>query len=135
MRFHEVTIDCLDPALVGGFWSAVFSAELRDEPLPGWLRLGPLSEGGPVINFQPLPEAKSGKTRLHLDVLTDDLEAAIARVVELGGTDRQDRHVYDVGTVVVMADPEGNEFCLVAEKTEKGLAGLAADPPDQRARP
>lgn len=114
MRFHEVTIDCQDVRRVGEFWAAVFSVPLRDEPLPGWLRLGPLSEGGPVINFQPVPEPKSGKTRIHLDVLTDDLEAAIARVVELGGTDLDDRHVYDVGTVVVMADPEGNEFCLVA---------------------
>ena len=114
MRFHEVTIDCQDVQRVGRFWSGVFSAELRDEPLPGWLRLGPLSEGGPVINFQPVPEAKAGKTRIHLDVLTDDLDAAVARVVELGGTDLQDMHVHDVGTVVVMADPEGNEFCLVA---------------------
>ena len=114
MRFHEVTIDCVDVAKVGGFWSAILDAELRDEPLPGWLRLGPLSEGGPVINFQPVPEAKVGKTRIHLDVLTDDLGGAMVRVLELGGTDLAQTHFHDVGTVVVMADPEGNEFCLVA---------------------
>lgn len=111
---HEVTIDCQDVRRVGEFWSAVFDAPLRDEPLPGWLRLGPLTDGGPLINFQPVPEAKVGKTRIHLDVLTDDVDAAIARMVELGGTNTGDRHVYDVGTVAVMTDPEGNEFCLVA---------------------
>jgi predicted enzyme related to lactoylglutathione lyase len=114
LRLHEITIDCLSPALVGGFWSALLDAPLRDEPLPGWLRLGPLTEDGPLINFQPVPEGKQGKNRLHLDVLTDDLPAAIARVQALGGEDRAEKHVYDVGTVVVMADPEGNELCLVA---------------------
>ncbi|MCU1586605.1 MAG: hypothetical protein JWN31_98 [Frankiales bacterium] len=114
LRLHEITIDCLSPALVGGFWSALLGAPLRDDPLDGWKRLGPLTEGGPLINFQPVPEAKQGKTRIHLDLLTDDLEAATARVLELGGTSTGDKHVYDVGIVAVMTDPEGNELCLVA---------------------
>ena len=114
LRLHEITIDCVDVAVVGAFWSSLLDAPLRDDPLDGWKRLGPLTEGGPLINFQPVPEAKTGKTRIHLDVLTDDLEAAIARVLELGGTNTGEKHVYDVGIVAVMTDPEGNELCLVA---------------------
>lgn len=113
LRLHEITIDCLDVHHVGAFWSQLLDSPLRDEPLPGWLRLGPLTEGGPVVNFQPVQEPKQGKARVHLDVLTDDIPAAVAYVVELGGRELGERHDYDVGTVVVLADPEGNELCVV----------------------
>lgn len=68
--------------------------------------------GGPRINFQPVPEPTPGKARVHLDFQVRDLDAAIARVEELGGSFTGERHDYDVGVVVVMADPEGTEFCL-----------------------
>jgi predicted enzyme related to lactoylglutathione lyase len=113
IALHEITLDCTDVPLVSRFWSVLLTAELR-EPLPGWRRLGPLTFGGPLLNFQPVPEAKAGKSRMHLDLLTDDLAAAVARVVQLGGSDSGERHDYDEGSVVVMADPEGHEFCLVA---------------------
>ena len=116
IELAEITVDCRDPQLVGSFWSALLGAPLR-VPLDGWLRLGPLTEGGPVLNFQPVPEPKQGKARLHLDLATDDLQAAVATVVELGGRDLEQRHEYDEGTVTVMADPEGHEFCLVQHTT------------------
>ena len=108
----EITIDCIDVKAVARFWSSVLGAELW-APLDGWLRLGPLTDGGPVINFQPVPEPKRGKARLHLDLWTNDLNQAIATVENLGGRSLDEGHVYDEGTVVVMADPEGHEFCLV----------------------
>jgi predicted enzyme related to lactoylglutathione lyase len=108
----EITIDCHDTARVATFWSALLGASPR-VPLDGWFRLGPLTEGGPVLNFQPVPEPKLGKARLHLDLLTDDLDAAVATVEQLGGRSLHEMHEYDEGTVLVMADPEGNEFCLV----------------------
>ena len=105
-------MDCRDPAVVGRFWATLLGAELR-VPLDGWLRLGPLTAGGPALTFQPVPEPKVGKARLHLDVATDDLERAVETVHRLGGGGPHDRHDYDEGTVLLMADPEGNEFCLV----------------------
>lgn len=108
----EITIDCRDTSRVSTFWSAMLGAPLR-VPLDGWFRLGPLTEGGPVLNFQPVPEVKQGKARLHLDLLTNDLNAAVVTVQRLGGRSLHERHEYDEGTVVIMADPEGNEFCLV----------------------
>ena len=98
-------------AQVGAFWSALLGGELH-EPMPGWLRLGPSIEGRPLLNFQPVPEPKKGKSRVHLDLLTDDLDAAIARFVALGGSETGERHDYDEGTVVVLTDPEGTEFCV-----------------------
>jgi len=58
-------------------------------------------------------EPKTGKVRIHLDVTVDDIEAAINEVNALGGRFTGERHVYAEGTVVIMADPEGHDFCLV----------------------
>ncbi|HEY3843144.1 MAG TPA: VOC family protein [Acidimicrobiales bacterium] len=54
-----------------------------------------------------------GKTRTHLDLWVDDLHAAKELVLRLGGRDSGQTHHYDEGTLAIMADPEGNEFCLV----------------------
>ena len=107
-----ITIDCLDVLAVAGFWAALLEAELR-ESLPGWRRLGPLTAGGPVLTFQPVPEPKLAKARLHLDLQVDDLPGAVARVQRLGGRPLDQVHEDDEGTVVVVADVEGNAFCLV----------------------
>ncbi len=105
-----VTVDCADPQRLARFWRALLGGEVV-VPLPGWSRLsGP---GRPDLTFQPVPEPRSGKVRLHLDVVTDDLDAAIERVRTLGGTQTPERHDYPEGAVLVMTDPEGNEFCLV----------------------
>lgn len=100
---------------VADFWARLFGAELR-ESLPGWRRLGPLTAGGPVLTFQPVSEPKQGKTRLHLDLQVDDLPGAVLHVQRLGGHALDEVHEYDEGTVVVLADVEGNEFCLVRRK-------------------
>ena len=81
---------------------------------PGWFRLQPLAPHGPFLNFQPVREAKAGKTRLHLDVLVGGLGAGITRVEELGGSDTGARETLHRGRIAVMRDPEGNEFCLLA---------------------
>lgn len=67
----------------------------------------------PRLVFQPVPEPKVGKVRTHLDVSVDDIDKAIELVVRLGGRSTGERHDYDEGVVVVMADPEDHEFCLV----------------------
>jgi hypothetical protein len=108
-----VTVDCVDPSGVAGFWSRSLGAPARGTGLPGWFRIGPTVAGGPVITFQPVPEEKAGKTRIHLDIWVDDLDAALTLVRELGGSSTGEMHRYDVGTVLVMSDPEGNEFCMV----------------------
>jgi predicted enzyme related to lactoylglutathione lyase len=63
--------------------------------------------------FLKVPEPKAGKVRIHLDVTVDDVEEAIELVTRLGGQTTGERHDYEEGAVVVTADPEGHEFCLV----------------------
>jgi len=110
VRWIEVTLDCLDPVRVAAFWQALLGGELS-EPLPGWRRLEVPDR--PHITFQPVPEPKMAKTRLHLDLEVDDLDAALALVEGLGGSRTGEQHVYPEGTVEVVADVEGTEFCLV----------------------
>jgi predicted enzyme related to lactoylglutathione lyase len=116
VRLHEITIDCVDVPRVAAFWSQLLGGELS-EPLPGWRRLGPFDGPRPLLNFQPVPEPKQGKSRIHLDVLTDDLPATLARIEALGGHESGERHEYQEGTVVILTDPEGTEFCVVAYRT------------------
>jgi predicted enzyme related to lactoylglutathione lyase len=110
--WSAVTVDCLDPERVARFWSAL----LDREPGPseaGWVYLGERGDPLPRLVFQPVPEPAAGKVRIHLDVTVDDIEDAVATVVGLGGRETGERHDHDEGVVVVVADPEGHEFCLV----------------------
>jgi hypothetical protein len=106
-RLSGITIDCLDPHLVARFWAGLLGGEPQAS-LPGWYQLG-----DPRINFQPVPEKKTVKVRIHLDLTVDDIEGAVEATVQAGGRATGERHDYAEGIVVVMADPEGNEFCLV----------------------
>jgi predicted enzyme related to lactoylglutathione lyase len=67
----------------------------------------------PRLVFQPVSEPAIGNVRIHLDVSVDDIDEAVAAVIGLGGRATGQRHDYDAGVVVVMADPENHEFCLV----------------------
>jgi predicted enzyme related to lactoylglutathione lyase len=110
-RLAGITADCHDPDRLAGFWSALLGGQVS-EPLPGWRRVA-LPDGGPVITLQPVPEPKVGKTRIHLDVVVGDIGGAVEEINGLGGRWTGERHDYPEGSVLVMADPEDNEFCIV----------------------
>ena len=109
----EVTIDCHDPETLASFWSQLLDVAVVEPPLPGWARTGSDSCRGPVLNFQPVAEPKAGKSRLHLDLWTDNLQSTADWVREHGGAYTGEAHLHDEGTVAVMTDPEGTEFCVV----------------------
>ena len=110
LRWAEVTLDCRDPVEVPRFWQSLLGGELT-EPLPGRRRLTLIDR--PDLTFQPVPEPKTAKSRMHLDLEVDDLETVIARVERLGGRRTGQRHDYPEGSVEVLLDVEGTEFCLV----------------------
>lgn len=139
----EVTIDCLDTERVATFWASLLDLQTQAQP-DRWFRLGPPVPGGPVINFQPVTEEKTCKARAHLDLWVDDLDVAISLVQRLGGRGLDEVHVHAEGTVVVMADPEGNEFCLVAMNAKPACVapviaalaeGEASEGPPHHVRP
>jgi predicted enzyme related to lactoylglutathione lyase len=113
-RWYGVTIDCIDPDAMAAFWGALLGRMPSDEmDGEGWATIGSRHDAQPRLTFQKVPEPRTGKVRLHLDVRVDDIDAGIAEVMTLGGARTGERHEYDEGVVVVMTDPEGHEFCLV----------------------
>jgi hypothetical protein len=107
-----VTIDCVDPERVANFWHLLLGREPGPSPV-GWVYLGERGDAQPRLVFQPVSTPKAGKVRIHLDITVDDIDEAMSMVIALGGRDTGERHDYDEGVVVVMADPEDHEFCLV----------------------
>lgn len=113
---RNVTFDCTDPARVADFWSAVL-----DRPVdPGgneWIRtIGQHDRTvGPAWLFLRVPEPKAAKNRVHVDLSTADREQEVARLVALGATRVADKNEWGAQWTV-MADPEGNEFCVTANR-------------------
>ncbi|MGK2866519.1 MAG: VOC family protein [Mycobacterium sp.] len=120
-----MTIDCVDPARMARFWGALLELEPTDEhgDDAGWATLGSRSGPIPRLTFQGVPEPKSTKVRLHLDVEVDDIDVGRGHVESLGGRWTGVRHDYDEGVVVNMLDPEGHEFCLVQYFGNPGATG------------
>lgn len=112
-RFTELCIDCVDPRAVADFWKEVLGWAVSDDQDDGVELKNPESEW-PVLFFVKVPERKMVKNRLHIDVnpRDRDQEAELERLLALGAT-RVDVGQGDDVTWVVLADPEGNEFCLL----------------------
>ena len=112
----ELVIDCRDPARLAAFWCEVLGfAEL--ERVDGSIEIGPQGGFGglqPTIVFSPSPEPKGGKLPLHFDVspVGCDQEAELARLLAVGARPADIGQRGDEGWHV-LADPEGNEFCLL----------------------
>jgi hypothetical protein len=123
-KFTELAIDCADPIGLARFWCSVLGYEVQDEddgvitigsPMvpDGKNRLGPVP---PVLTFAHVPEGKTVKNRVHLDVSPADREQdeEIERLAGLGATVVNDNRP-EFGWVT-LADPEGNEFDVLADR-------------------
>jgi catechol 2,3-dioxygenase-like lactoylglutathione lyase family enzyme len=124
-KFTELAIDSADPAAQARFWCAVLGYEVRDEE-DGYVEIGTpaVPEGrdlpGPVpptLAFARVPEGKTVKNRLHLDVnpVDRDQDAEVRRLLDLGAR-RADVGQDPADSWVVLLDPEGNEFCVLATR-------------------
>ena len=110
-RFDAIIIDVRNLAVGARFWSKVLGVPITSEE-GQYLRLG-RQGGGPRVILQEVPERKTAKNRVHLDFRVSDVQAALARVEELGGK-KIDEDLSD-GSVVVVVCLDGNELCLVKE--------------------
>ena len=109
--WYTIVIDARDPAALARFWAAVLDYrilyEANDEVV-----IARDDHTYPGLVFVPVPEGKSIKNRLHIDLNPDDRDAEVERVVALGASRADVGQGPDV-TWVVLADPEGNEFCVL----------------------
>ena len=111
VRWEQVVVDACDTVALGTWWAAALGWEVvNHDPLE--FEIAPTGGGAPSMIFEQVTHAKRGKNRLHLDLRPDDQQAEVSRLVGLGATPT------DVGqgdvTWVVLADPEGNEFCVLS---------------------
>jgi predicted enzyme related to lactoylglutathione lyase len=131
MYLENVVVDAVDPGRLGRFWEEALGTErLTDEPEGFETRLA--VAGGPVLDlcFQRVAEPSSGPPRLHLDLLGGDRQAyVVERLLGLGAS-HLDLGQGDVPWVV-LADPEGNPFCVMEDRAEYADTGpIAALPLD-----
>ncbi|GAA2299463.1 VOC family protein [Nonomuraea roseoviolacea subsp. roseoviolacea] len=127
IEIHAVTIDAADPYELGSWWSNVTGLPLHEENVPGDDEVMLRTKQDPFLLFIRVPEGKTVKNRVHLDVngtegRTRDEE--VERLLGLGATVFEDHRKADGTGWVTMRDPEGNEFCVCRSQAEKdGLLG------------
>ncbi|MDX3068711.1 VOC family protein [Streptomyces sp. ND04-05B] len=113
-HLHALCFDAHDPAGLARFWAGVLGCATTDDPY-GAVALAPADEKGFRLRFLPSREEKTVPNQMHFDLTSrspEDQRQVVARALDLGG-----RHI-DIGQLpeeghVVLADPEGNEFCVI----------------------
>jgi catechol 2,3-dioxygenase-like lactoylglutathione lyase family enzyme len=121
-RFSELVVDCRDPEAMAAFWAAVLDYRVLSRDEDGAVEIGPEAGFGgpaPTLVFGPVPDPTPGKVRLHIDLnATDrDQDAELARLLELGATRADVGQTGEEGWHV-LADPEGNQFCLLQRRLD-----------------
>jgi catechol 2,3-dioxygenase-like lactoylglutathione lyase family enzyme len=118
-RVRSITIDCADPYRLARWWCEVFGVEPHPDDFPDDPEaLCSLGGGQTRLLFERVPEPKSGKNRVHIDVQpAGRRDEEVERVLSLGAGLVADHREADGHGWVVLADPDGNEFCI-----ERGLA-------------
>jgi hypothetical protein len=115
LEWEQTVVDAKDPVALGRWWADALGWVVVDDAggadTTGEYEIRPSPDRLPGLLFAPVAEPKAVKNRLHLDFRPDDRDAEVQRLVDLGATRA------DVGqgeqSWVVLADPEGNEFCVL----------------------
>jgi hypothetical protein len=126
LRWQCICVDSTDPAPLAHWWAELLgwriTHEEEDEVVLEPPAGSPEDGVSPDLLFGRVPEPKAGKVRLHIDLRPDDQAAEVARAEAMGAR-RVDIGQGDDVTWVVLADPEGNEFCILRALTAEELAG------------
>ncbi|USQ85011.1 VOC family protein [Streptomyces phaeoluteigriseus] len=113
LEWEQVIVDSADPVALGRWWAEALGWVVVNDAAEEF-EIRPAPDRLPGLLFGPVPEAKTVKNRLHLDFRPEDQRAEVERLLALGA-----RHV-DVGqgevSWVTLADPEGNEFCVLSDR-------------------
>lgn len=105
----SLTFDCSDALVLAGFWAAALGSDVDEDSTAAKAFVEPAGWGGPTLWFQQVPEPKTAKNRLRIDLRAPGgrVDDEVGRLEALGGT-----VVSRTDDLVVMQDPEGNEFCV-----------------------
>ncbi|MFD8973349.1 MULTISPECIES: VOC family protein [unclassified Streptomyces] len=117
---QNVAVDCADAYELARFWSEVLGCPLHPESKPGDAEVEVTLPEGPMLYFNQVPEPKTVKNRLHLCLRPEtSREEEVERLLGLGATLVADRREADGAGWAVLADPEGNEFCVLRSAAER----------------
>jgi catechol 2,3-dioxygenase-like lactoylglutathione lyase family enzyme len=121
-RFSALVVDSRDPEALAAFWAAVLDYRVLGREADGAVEIGPEAGFGgaaPTLLFAPVADPTPGKVRLHIDVnATDrDQDEELQRLLGLGATRADVGQSGDEGWHV-LADPEGNQFCLLRRRLD-----------------
>ncbi|SER15041.1 VOC family protein [Lentzea albida] len=110
LTIDMITIDTGDARKLAEFWTAALGTTIQND-WGEFIVLAPNTEAGPALAFQQVPDATPGKNRVHFDTHVPDRLAEVARLLALGATEVA---VHSVPGLVwsVLADPDGNQFCV-----------------------
>jgi hypothetical protein len=112
-QWENLVVDAIDPARLARWWAEALGYQITYEK-PDEVEIRRSPDELPGLIFVPVADAKGGKNRLHIDLRPVEQEAEVERLVDMGA-----RHV-DIGqgdaSWVVLADPEGNEFCVLRQR-------------------
>ena len=123
-RLQNLTVDCADARALAWFWAQVLGWNVYYDEDPEVLiapAFPPAPAQRPTMLFIPVPEGKTAKNRVHPDLEPTDRtrDEEVERVVALGARITDDRRNADGTGWVVLADPEGNEFCIERSAAER----------------
>ena len=112
LRLHHIVFDSVRPQDLARFWSHALHRPMDDGGSEQFASIGMATSGQqPAMLFQAVPEGKSGKNRVHIDLHGDDREGEVLRLIQLGATRLAEKDEWQTRWTV-MCDPEGNEFCV-----------------------
>jgi Glyoxalase-like domain len=112
LKVESITFDCTDPEKLADWWARAVDGQVKPVA-PGFFVLVTPPEGAQLA-FQKVDDPTPGKNRVHIDFGAGDMESQVKRLVELGATE-QGRHEFGADFQwVVLADPDGNAFCVAA---------------------
>jgi predicted enzyme related to lactoylglutathione lyase len=110
MRLYNITFDAHDPVALATFWSAVLERPMLEWSNENFASID-RTESAPAWLFIRVPEGKTAKNRMHVDLDVDDLDGARRQLESLGASFVHERNEYGVHWYTFQ-DPEGNEFCV-----------------------
>ena len=121
LEIHNITFDCADSRGLATFWAGLLGWNVYYDDDPEVVVAPSFPHSGTGLLFIPVPEGKTVKNRVHLDVAPHEgtRDEAVERAVAAGATVIGDHRKDDGTGWVTMADPEGNEFCIERGATEK----------------
>ncbi len=126
---QNVAIDCADAYELARFWSEVTGRPMDPEDAPGAHETQVLLAEGPVLYFNQVPEPKTVKNRIHLCLRPEiSREQEVERLLGLGATLVADRRNPDGSGWAVLADPEGNEFCVLRSESDRAATNAMNQP-------